>query len=296
MFNWFKKTKHSKPIYNFVEIDSSDLDQFPNGIGDLYNRKVDGFLIRGVLSKDEVDRLLRNYAKVKPEEIDHPNPGLQMFPKAFSQLDQGSRQSTELLQNYFLENVSFWKNFPQRFEMDFEAVVKKTLERIGGGRKANKPDGENGVGAYTPATIKKMIPVEGHLVPHCGNLFHKEFPTFFGHLQEFSIVSDQLSYFVMLAAPAEGGELVLYDVEWKDAQIRLEDKTTLEGINGKKYDLENERKVKRQLVNPGPGDMIVFAGGNIWHRVAFVGGNASRITMGGFLSRSKDDKTVYFWS
>ena len=42
--------------------------------------------------------------------------------------------------------------------------------------------------------------------------------------------------------------------------------------------------------------MIVFAGGQIWHKVQAVGGTKERITLGGFLSLSNDDKSVFTWT
>ena len=70
----------------------------------------------------------------------------------------------------------------------------------------------------------------------------------------------------------------------------------LEDDEGNQYDLLNEEEVQRKKLKPGPGDMIVFAGGQIWHKVEFVQGSRPRFTIGGFMSRSKDDKTLYFWS
>jgi hypothetical protein len=45
-----------------------------------------------------------------------------------------------------------------------------------------------------------------------------------------------------------------------------------------------------------PGDMILFTGGRIWHRVEPVEGESERVTIGGFVALAQDGERVYFWS
>ncbi len=54
--------------------------------------------------------------------------------------------------------------------------------------------------------------------------------------------------------------------------------------------LDNFRK---QYINPDIGDMVIFNGGRIWHKVADFDGDKNRITVGGFLAHSQDNQTVY---
>ena len=42
--------------------------------------------------------------------------------------------------------------------------------------------------------------------------------------------------------------------------------------------------------------MILFQGGNIWHRVETVRGNKPRITLGGFGGTSLNKEKIYYWS
>jgi len=45
-----------------------------------------------------------------------------------------------------------------------------------------------------------------------------------------------------------------------------------------------------------PGDMILFQGGQLWHRVATVEGAKDRITFGDFLGFFKDKNKIAYWS
>jgi len=65
-------------------------------------------------------------------------------------------------------------------------------------------------------------------------------------------------------------------------------------------DKEGKKIIIKDLINlklrPQPGDLLMFYGGYIWHRVEDIEGNTPRITLGGFLNFSKDDKELYYWS
>jgi hypothetical protein len=50
------------------------------------------------------------------------------------------------------------------------------------------------------------------------------------------------------------------------------------------------------LLKPEEGDLLLFAGGNIWHRVLTVQGNKSRITIGGFIAETNMPGRYYIWS
>lgn len=282
--------------YRFLEIDAADLDKYSTGITDIKDRKIDGFLIRNVLTHEESLTLVENLKKVDPSKKSHVNEGLIIYPKSFAQVDQSSQNSKDLLKAHYHEAEGFWNEFTTTFGVDYVGRVQSVLEKIADGRELKVPLGVDSEGHYNPATFKEMFPGKGELKAHCGNLFHNEFPTFYSHLMETSIIKNQMSYFVMLSPSEGGGELTLYDLQWDHVKKRLHGDTVLVDDNGTHYDLLNERQVTRKKLAPNAGDMIVFAGGQIWHKVEFIEGTKPRYTLGGFLSPSKDDRTVYFWS
>jgi hypothetical protein len=44
------------------------------------------------------------------------------------------------------------------------------------------------------------------------------------------------------------------------------------------------------------GDLLVFAGGELWHRVSKVEGSLTRYSLGGFMGFSHDGSRLYVWS
>jgi hypothetical protein len=56
------------------------------------------------------------------------------------------------------------------------------------------------------------------------------------------------------------------------------------------------KDVEQFTVKPLAGDVLIFSGGPIWHRVEDIKGDTSRITYGGFLNFSKDGKELFYWA
>lgn len=290
-----KEVVPTEPLYRIADVDASDLSAYADGIDRLQNETLDGFIIRNVLNREQLDKIIEAHDKLGPETKYVSDTGMVFFPVPFSKVDQTVEGAVQELEKYFLNYEEIWKNFPTQFGVDFEGIVQGVLTNIAGGRKVETPIGINNVGKYSTAGLKHLIPDEGLFKAHCGNLFHKEFPTFYTHMNQISTVENQMSYFVMIEPSKAGGELTLYDVLWKDAEIRMKGDVVLKGKNGELYDLEGPKKVRQQMLAPGPGDMIVFSGGRIWHRVEMVR-HTRRLTCGGFVSLSKDDTKLYTWS
>ncbi len=290
-----KEAAVTEPVYRIADVDASDLSAYADGIDRLQNETLDGFIIRNVLNREQLDKIIEAHDKLGPETKYQSDTGMVFYPVPFSKIDQSSEGAQEELKKYFLEYEQIWKDFPTQFGVDFAGIVQGVLAKISSGRGVEAPIGINNVGKYSTAGLKHLIPGEGHFKAHCGNLFHKEFPTFYTHMNEISTVENQMSYFVMIDKPKKGGELTLYDVLWTEAEIRMKGDTVLKGKDGKLYDLENQKEVRRQYLDPGPGDMIVFSGGRIWHKVELVE-YTRRLTCGGFVSLSKDDTKLYTWS
>ena len=295
--NLFQKSgAPHKGLFNFKTIYSNEVIDHGNGVDALKKGTIDGFLIKNVLSEQEVGKLIANYEKVDTNEINVINSGLSIYPESFSLLDQKSENSKDVLDDYFMKAEEFWNDFPKTFDFDFVQRVKNTIGKLSNSMLVSIPKGSNGVGSYNPATFKEMSSAGGELKAHCGNFFHKEFGTFYSHLERSSIIKDQLSYFVMLRPSEIGGQLTLYDLRWDQVKIRKSGDTVLVDEKGKEYDLLNTKKVKRISISPEPGDMIVFSGGQIWHKVEYIKGNTNRLTLGGFLSFTKDNKGLHIWS
>ena len=291
-----RKTKHNNdPIYTIVDIDAAQLSEYSNGIDQLQNREIDGFIIRNVVSNSELKSLIEAHDQIEEDQKFFSDTGMAVYPPPFSNIDKTSPSYSEDIKKFYTEAADRWDNFQSDFGFDFEGRIHVTLSKISGGRQVATPRGVNNIGRYNTGCFKHLIPGEGLFKAHCGNLFHKEFPTFYEHMNEISIIENQMSYFMMLEPSKKGGELTLYDLLWENAEIRMNGDTVLKDKKGKTHDLENQRQVKRQELASQAGDMIVFSGGRIWHKVELAE-QTRRLTCGGFLTRSRDDNSIFTWS
>lgn len=296
MFQFFKNLFSQPDPFNFMEVQPSDLDQWPDGIRNIHDRKLDGFLIRGALSPEEVQTLLDGLHSLPEEEIIKVNEGISMFPETFAQYAGKTKDSDDTNEAYFKASEAYQKSFAERLGFDFEAKVHEILGKLSGGRPMRPTPGLSGSGSFIPFNFRMLPAGPGELKSHCFNFFLNEFPQFFGKLAKKAKVENQLSFFVTLQPAESGGELTLFDAYWKDVEIRLPGGKQLQGKDGKIYDLTNPKKCYQKVLIPQAGDMILFCGSQIWHQVNIVKGTRPRITLGSFLSLSHDDSEIYYWT
>ena len=156
----------------------------------------------------------------------------------------------------------------------------------------------DGMGEYPFSTYRYLTPDVGLMSVHCGNYFGKTFEDFYKDLTKKVAVENQMSFFIMLQEPDSGGELTLFNFRWKQGQTKNDPREDNEIIqpDGSKMYVEDNPNIIKDKIKPKKGDMILFQGGNIWHRVETVTGNTPRITFGGFIGISIDKTKFYYWS
>jgi hypothetical protein len=141
--------------------------------------------------------------------------------------------------------------------------------------------------SYTPATIR-ILPVGAQLATHCGNEMFLR-PTY-KHLNSFIDNYDQLSYFLTLQDPEEGGGLIIYDLKWADIgpeHILPDNRSNVGDLLGEATWME---------VRPSAGDVLMFDGGRWLHRVDWVQGSRTRWTMGGFMMFNRPADTLHYFA
>jgi hypothetical protein len=139
-----------------------------------------------------------------------------------------------------------------------------------------------------------LVPNYGNLPIHCGNVFQQNFKGFYHHLNSICDVKNQLSYFYTLQS-SSGGELILFDKEWEDGQ-QMDGIRHVFEVDGTPIDSTDENALGRISIPTCRGDLLIFAGGEIWHSVNKIEGPGDRITLGGFMAFSNDDKQLVVWS
>lgn len=257
----------------WVTVEAEFIDNYPDAVNQIYKGEIDGMLIKQVFTKEEMFKAkhqlenskdLRNYVKygetfgtVLVEKVSNPI-------------------------KYFQDVAVYRTELNKIFAAGYEARIEALLRKISGERKVEIASEDNQT--YAPAQIRFMEPNKGGLIIHKGsqNLHHPPF----AYLREITRIFEHLSYFLIIDKPEEGGELIVYDLPPEEAKKDVDALTQKSAFE----------KCEKRYISPDTGDMVLFHGGTIWHKVADVKGKKSRISVGGFVALSKDDQKIFYWS
>ena len=281
-------------FFDFRHISKENISLYPNGIKDIQDRKLDGLIIRQLLSEQEIKTILQHLEEQKKEGIHTKVASGYTFPRAFFEAEKNVNEK-----NPFAENFREWQmwrdQLPRRFGIDIEARITSVFRQMSGGKEVVILPGPDGIGCYTPVTIRVFFPNKHGIPVHCGNMFEEILPTIYDDLTKKANTENQMSFFIQLQTPQRGGELTIYDLEWKSGQANV-DETKIKLDDGSIIDTAIEGIINKFFLKLQPGDMLIFAAGEIWHRVERPLGQSDRITAGGFLGFTKDDKSLTYWS
>lgn len=257
----------------WVTVGAEFIDNYPDGVNQIYKGEIDGMLIKQVFTQEEMfkakyqldkRRNLRNHVSYGE------NFGTVLVEKVSNSI------------KYFQDVAVYRTDLNKIFATGYEAKIEALLRKISGERKVGIASENNQ--SYAPAQIRFMEPNKGGLIIHKGSqyLHHPAF----AYLREITRIFEHLSYFLIIDKPEEGGELIVYDLPPEEAKKDFDDL------------IENSafEKCKKRYISPDIGDMVLFHGGTIWHKVADVKGKNSRISIGGFVALSKDDQKILYWS
>lgn len=280
-------------FYDFRHINVSDLEKYPNGLKDIQNRKLDGVIIRQVLTPEEVQTIVSNI-EIQKENIQNKVRTGYTFPRAYFDADKNKGDGNPF-ENNFIEWAKWRNAFPEMFGVDIEARITSVFQKMAADKQVVILNGPKEIGSYIPATIRVFHPHMGGIPVHCGNMFEELLPTLYKDLMSKVITKNQMSYFIQLQTPQRGGELTIYDLEWIPGQASI-DENEIKLNDGTVIDTAVEGVIEKYALKINPGDMLIFAAGEIWHRVETPLGKSDRITVGGFLGFTKDGKSVSYWS
>jgi len=204
MLNWIKQfwpaksLNHEQPL-NFHELAKEELvAQYPNALHDLYTGKEDGFLVKGVLSPEQVAAILANFQQVLDDEPAYTNVGF-TYPTIFGEfsnriLKLPAAEKAAGISAYFAKNDHFSTTFKDRFGVGLPQLLNDLFQQIGGGRKVRVPKGMEDQGHYPFATFRYLVPATGMMAVHCGNYFQDAFLKVYQHLSSIVKVKNQMSF------------------------------------------------------------------------------------------------------
>ncbi|MBI1286613.1 MAG: hypothetical protein GC178_03450 [Flavobacteriales bacterium] len=287
------KGREVPDLYDFRTITLNGVADYPNGLKQVQEREIDGIIVKGALTTDEVskiDSFTRSMVS-GVKEVHYHSKGY-VYPKPFSSLGNEIPDP----KTYFEQTKKVRDGFESKCGVDIEERLFQLLSNMAGGRRVSCPEMQELGGSCIPYGLRLLKPLTGALEVHCGNLFHGQHNKFYEFIDDNVGSYDQLSYFYVVQ-PSESSDLILFAREWSEGQHKkeFEQMYTFTDENGKVVDC-SEYGIDRMTIRLEPGDFLTFAGGPIWHMVDEVKGHAGRITVGGFMGFTHDDMEVQVWS
>lgn len=264
------------------------LDELENCLDDFARHAIDGVIIREVYPPDYMQEISARIERHEPPFYIFPPFGEPEAVRKFRHLYGITLVAAgQDLNRYFDVADSFRAQCRELFRdhVDFEERISRIFDVFSGGRRVALPQAADGR-SYMPATIR-ILPEGSGIDLHCdNNLSHH--PAY-AHLKTVCDVNNQLAFFLTISAPDEGGELMVYRRRWSQ-----EDDAAAEYVVSKNDSMVED--CDWVALKPQPGDMIIFAGGRIYHRVTESVGPRPRHTIGGFLTRALESEAVHYWS
>lgn len=285
----------------FIEIDANDIAKLhPDALYDLFKSKKHGFLIKNFLNNEELQMAIKYAHQNKDRNPAFTDVGY-TYPMVFQEFSLRNTNNDSFEQNkktYFYDNKIFNDSTPKTIGFDLSKKLNDFFKSLSVSRKVAVPSGMDKIGNYLFGNFRHLFPTGGLMSVHCGNFFGENFKLVYAHLCETINVVNQMSYFVMIQKPDVGGELTIFNLRWLPGQGKTDFAEDEEVIlaDGSIIKIDKNPLIKSYKLAPEPGDMILFQGGNIWHRVEKVFGEKERITFGGFMGVDKDDSTIYYWT
>jgi hypothetical protein len=286
MFDYFKLRFSQQPAPPFVI--AEDILYYPFPLDNLLEGSLDAFIGRNFLSEDV--RLQIKDMVLTQQESDVvllPNNEGVVFPAPYSMVTNEGRQ-----EDYFLkaQKIHISANSIHR-------IITKQLKQFTAHALSllHTPSGK----AFSPINFRWLKKKSKGLTIHCENSFlHQLHQPFLKSLKETVELLDQLSFLIVIDKPEGAGDIVLYNREWVNFQVKPDRfSDDIKKDDSLKFFKKNgQTNVQSTCVELKNGDLFVFRAGQIWHRVQDVGTVGDRITCGGFLAKSRNGQNIYFWS
>jgi hypothetical protein len=278
-------------FFNFIEVPFAELQQNGHLVKQLKQEQIHGFVIRDVFSTEEIEAVKKVLSGLTEADT-MSTPSGTLFPAPFATMSN----SEDMLKLYFDKLDLLYKL--EEKEPVIKAMLKKmdwVFKAVAQDYKVSIPINKLAHAPVAAGTFRVFLPNKGGLHVHCGNLFQAQSMHYYSLIENNIDMDDQLSYFLVLQNSEQGGELTIYDMLWENVKRKEtpEENNFVIDDNDKPIYLTDVRSF---VVKPKVGDILIFSGGPIWHRVENIKGSIPRMTLGGFLNFSKDDTELFYWS
>jgi hypothetical protein len=245
--------------------------------------KIGGFVVRGFFGTKELE-VVQNLVQLTNQVRFEPFEGYSALPRPFSFVDDKSRANYETETSQFLSYMD---------ENEITDVFRNRVKKLAPSMNTFLSGvDEQSEFSDTWSSLRILESNKGQFPIHCGNYFRQFNTDYFSNLDKVVTAEEQLSYFIMIQKPKTDVAIEVYDAHWKQFKSKIDD-FILFTIDGKKTALED---IECNNVVLQEGDILIFNGGDFWHRVPGFEGKISRITLGGFISFSIDKSQINLWA
>jgi hypothetical protein len=278
-------------FFNFIEVPRENMSKSGDLIQKLKTGEIHGFVLKNLFSEAEVADILKAI-EMPIEEKAMITPSGKMFPAPFAIITN----QDERLDAYYESMNTIHELMDRTPALNLvRERIKYFFNQVGANFKVSVPINKVKKLAVSEGCFRVFYKDKGGLFVHCGNLFQQQSEYYYSLLANDIDMSDQLSFFFCLQNTEVGGELTIYDMLWKDVTGKAtpEENDSVIDAKGNTIKLKD---VAQFTVKPQPGDILVFSGGPIWHRVENIKGDTPRITYGGFVNFSKNGEEIFYWS
>jgi len=271
--------KQLSSFFRLLEIDMTEVDDYPDAFDSIRANAVDGVLIHNVYDPDSINTI------VKRLEVNEPGFLKTWFPREFLSWFYGRNLNLADpdLEGYFEEAAKFNHDLDKLFPgpASIRPHLAGLLSRLDHGRPFAAPPGP-GDGDYLFTTLRCHME-GGFIPPHIDYEYIRR--RSYHHLR--TLIQPQIISFVLtFTVPGEGGRLEIFSAQSQASMdSRPEDIT-------QDHDMAGLQQVGIPF---RPGSLCIFASSRHLHGVSPVGAQAKRWTAVSFMALSNDESTMYCW-
>ncbi|MEH2417065.1 tetratricopeptide repeat protein [Nostoc sp.] len=282
LFTQDKCRKFKQEKFKIIEVDPQSLVNYPNAINQIYLGELDALIIKKFLNSETALQVKNNFHKTS--YVDTPS----WFGSVIDlhTLKEISKKEGHILK-YLI--TDFVKALNEIFMGNFKDNLEETLNGISRLIPVAEIAAYHQDILYILASFKVLHPNKGGFGSHRDDEWFEIFDDY-DNLKPIVDLETVISYFIVIDKAEHGGELILYHLLREETPEELRHIAYLHPLRDA-Y-LEN---FPQEVVDANVGDMVIFNSSKIWHRVSNLQGINNRITVGGFLAKSKNENRIFYF-
>jgi hypothetical protein len=282
-----------KHQFEFIELTVDDFLSRKNILHEIKDGKPAGVIVKNFLSSNECSVMKENfYDKIAGKSQLPLNQGC-TYPTVFNHHHRETGGDPQKMATYFESCSNYIKTFKEEFGVDAPQKFQEMFASGSGTGMAKIMPDSDFKNVYPAFSFRDLNPGTGEMTLHCGLFFYGFNPPVYEHILKVVEPGDQLSFFAMIQKPDSGGALTIFDATWDEVDKRVSD-LELEAKDGTHLFIGKD--LDSFPVDIDTGDLLIFNGGRIWHRVEMVHGEQHRLTLGGFIGFAPEKSAVYYWT